>query len=431
MSEQVHEITYNPAYEDLFNDRKFLNFLYGGAGSGKSVFTAQREIIRLLEKKEKLVCVRKVKDTIKDSQFAELCDVISNAKLDDLFHITKSPMEIKCKHNGSMVIFRGLDDVNKLKSVSRPTRFWVEEANEINKEDLMQILLRIRGQEKKGAQYTFTFNPDIDQLHWISKDYLSKGENKNVTIRHFTYKSNKFATEEDAEFYESLKDSEPNFYKVYVLGEMANLDKPDQVIKYEWVDKAKARKTEGGEICIGADIARFGDDKTKFGYLRGDNFYRIDTYSKQSITDSARRLIEIINDEGAKAGNVGIDTVGIGAGVYDYLKDEGYNCTEIQSGERASENWKTVYQFKNLRSQMWWYAREQLRLGNVSITVFNSQRLLEDLTAPTYRIRSKVIEVESKEDIKKRIGRSTDDGDCFVYALFVKKLKKETFGIWM
>ena len=429
----IHEIEYNPAYEDLFNDRKFLNFIYGGAGSGKSVFVAQREIARQFTNKERLVCVRKVHNTIKDSQYAELISVIERANLGQYFHITKSPMEIHCKVTGSDILFRGLDDVEKLKSISRPTRFWVEEANELEQKDVLQLLLRVRAEEKKRAQYTFTYNPDIDQLHWINKMYVSKGETDKVTIRHFTYKDNLKSTDEDAEFYESLKDTDPDFYKVYVLGEMANLDKPNQTIKYEWIEQALSRDPNGGELRLGVDVARYGDDKSKIGYLRGDDFYRIDTFDKLNTAQLAKEVIKVINDTGVKSNMVGIDTVGLGAGTFDYLEEDNFYCTEINSGAKPVDGkWESVYKFNNLRSQMWWYAREQLRNDNLTISLKDNQRLIEDLTAPTYRIKTgKTIEVEPKDSIKERIGRSTDDGDAFVYSLFVDKLKKEVFGIWL
>ncbi len=68
---------------------------------------------------------------------------------------------------------------------------------------------------------------------------------------------------------------------------------------------------------------------------------------------------------------------------------------------------------------MWWEFRERLRLGIFSLPSELDPKLLADLTAPRYEIRSdKTIFVESKADIKERIGRSTDFGDALVYAAF-------------
>lgn len=78
-----------------------------------------------------------------------------------------------------------------------------------------------------------------------------------------------------------------------------------------------------------------------------------------------------------------------------------------------------MFRYKNIRSQMWWEFREKVRSGRACLPWPLPKRLFEDLTAPHYEITGdKVIEVESKDDIKLRIGRSTDDGDAVVMAAF-------------
>lgn len=112
-----------------------------------------------------------------------------------------------------------------------------------------------------------------------------------------------------------------------------------------------------------------------------------------------------------------VDSVGLGAGVVDSLRAQGYPVTEVISGAKAVEQRGDTFRFKNLRSQMWWLTREALRTGKVCLDV-DDPRLREDLTAPRYAISGdKVITVESKDQIKKRIGRSTDAADAVVYAL--------------
>ena len=91
--------------------------------------------------------------------------------------------------------------------------------------------------------------------------------------------------------------------------------------------------------------------------------------------------------------------------------------TEVISGAKPIETRLETFRFKNLRSQMWWVTREALRKGEICFEV-DDPRLREDLTAPRYTITGdKVIQVESKDEIKKRIGRSTDAADAVVYAL--------------
>jgi len=88
---------YNYKFIPLLHSHKRYIFLMGGGGSGKSVFASQKEIIMSFQIKDRIMCVRKVKDTLKDSMFAELKKRIGEWNLDDHFEITKSPMLIKNK----------------------------------------------------------------------------------------------------------------------------------------------------------------------------------------------------------------------------------------------------------------------------------------------------------------------------------------------
>lgn len=111
----------------------------------------------------------------------------------------------------------------------------------------------------------------------------------------------------------------------------------------------------------------------------------------------------------------GIDTVGLGAGVFDNMKEKGKKCREIISGKKPTKKLDS-YEFQNLRSQMWWQLRENVKNKDIHIPG-DDEELLTDLTAPRYEIvGDKKIKVESKDGIKQRLGRSPDKGDAVVYA---------------
>ena len=117
----------------LDNDSRYL-VLKGGGGSGKSVFTAQKIILKkmLEEPGHRILVVRKVAKTLRESVFAELRNVIRRWGLTQLFKIPKgasSELYIQCV-NGNEIVFAGLDDVEKLKSIVGITGIWIEEASE-------------------------------------------------------------------------------------------------------------------------------------------------------------------------------------------------------------------------------------------------------------------------------------------------------------
>jgi len=208
---------YNEKYIPLLHDKKRYLFLQWWGGSGKSKFQAQKEIIETFEAGNRLLWVRKVKDTIKDSIFAELCGVIEDWDIGEHFTITSSPMRIINNLTGSDIIFRGLDDVEKIKSVSDVTRVWLEEATEADKKDFDQLDIRLRW-FGKALQITCTYNPVSDQ-NWLITDFWNLGETDDVTLVHSTFRDNRFVGQETYEkVFERLKIQDINLYNIYALG---------------------------------------------------------------------------------------------------------------------------------------------------------------------------------------------------------------------
>lgn len=212
---------YNYNFIPLLHSTKRYIFLKWGGGSGKSVFASQKEIIKSYETKDRIMCVRKVKDTLKDSMFSELKKRISEWSLDDHFEITKSPMLIKNKLSWCEFIFRWLDDPEKLKSVADVSRVRIEEATEINKEWFDQIDLRLRG--KKNMQITCSFNP-VDAESRLNTDFRSKWESADIDLHHSTYTDNRFVGEEYRNVMNRLLDQNQNYYNIYALGQRWILD---------------------------------------------------------------------------------------------------------------------------------------------------------------------------------------------------------------
>lgn len=217
ISKKVFNDIYIP-YID--NEDRYLLF-YGGGSSGKSYFIVQRYIKRLMSKKMNLLVVRQTGNTNRDSTFALFKQVIRDWNVGSLFDITD--LRIKCK-NGNEVIFRGLDDVEKIKSTTfengELTDIWVEEATETLEEDINQLKVRLRGGTSK-KQMVLSFNP-VNINHWIKRHFI---DSKLATVCHSTYKDNKFLTDEDKEVLESFKNSDTYYYNVYCLGQWGVLGK--------------------------------------------------------------------------------------------------------------------------------------------------------------------------------------------------------------
>jgi len=109
--ESTQTVRINKIYLELLKDKHRHLVLYGGAGSGKSRFVAQKIIYRTLtEQHHKFLCVRKVAKTIKESIYEELLNAIEDFGVMDLFVIFRGTHEFMCKLNGNRIITAGLDD---------------------------------------------------------------------------------------------------------------------------------------------------------------------------------------------------------------------------------------------------------------------------------------------------------------------------------
>lgn len=288
----------------LYNDDRFL-ILYGGGSSGKSYFLGERYTIKLLSpKKCNLIIARKASVSNGKSTFPLMKQVINNWNIRKYFDINNSQMRIKCLLTGNEVIFVGLDDEEKIKSITfengEVTDVWVEEATECTEKDINQLIIRQRGGKSK-KQLTMSFNP-TSVNHWIKKKFV---DTKRATLCHSTYKDNKFLTDEDRETLESFKDTDPYYYDVYTCGKWGVLgktffdsnsiqkridnvkepikvgyfileEKNGKIINYRWIDdvngyiKIFKEPIKGHPYVLGGDTAGEGSDF--FTGLVIDNF---------------------------------------------------------------------------------------------------------------------------------------------------------------
>ena len=215
---RISKKLFNPVYLPyLDNEDRYLLF-YGGGSSGKSYFIGERYIYKQVRPKRcNLLVVRQTADTNRKSTFPLLKQVINNWGLSEHFKINESDMRMKCKLTGNEIALAGLDDVEKIKSITfengELTDIWVEEATECQEADINQLKVRLRGGKSK-KQMVLSFNP-INIQHWIKKHFIDSGL---ATVCFSTYKDNKFLTDDDRKALEDLRFTDEYTYEVYCLG---------------------------------------------------------------------------------------------------------------------------------------------------------------------------------------------------------------------
>lgn len=216
----------NPCYRPWLNAPQRTQLFFGGAGSGKSVFVATRVALDALQGRNTLV-VRRVGRTLKTSVVNEVNKAIHRLGLQPWFSWRESDLVMDCLPTGRQIIFRGLDDPEKMKSITPArgplTDVWVEEATECARGDLKQLDKRLRGISPLPKRLTMTFNP-ISRGHWLYREYFAHWQegqalyqdDRLLAVR-TTYRDNLFLTPQDRAAYEGERDA--YYRQVYTLGE--------------------------------------------------------------------------------------------------------------------------------------------------------------------------------------------------------------------
>jgi phage terminase large subunit len=200
----------SPAFVPLFKNKKRYEIVWGGAGSGKSHIVARKLLYRILKEshiKHNFLIIRKVDRTIKRSVFALMKNIISRWGMQSEFDINLTDKTLTYKLNGSQIMFSGLDDAEKLKSIEGVTSIWCEEATELTQDDFEQLDLRLRGNTGALKQITF-FDDPIQGVFTLKTTYLD----------------NSFIDDDYKTVMENKKKTNPRFYNIYCLGNWGTAD---------------------------------------------------------------------------------------------------------------------------------------------------------------------------------------------------------------
>jgi phage terminase large subunit len=231
---EIDPSIFNPIYYPHLDNMSRVQVFFGGASSGKSHFViGQRVVIDLLRGGRNYMVCRQVGRTIKRSVFNQIVRTIADFGVRELFTINKTEFTITCS-NGYQVFFVGLDDVEKIKSITPEqgviTDIIIEEATETDKNTVKALKKRQRGgSEDTPKRLVLVFNP-ILQDHWIYDEYFAPiawredqtvYESKELFILRTWFEHNKFLTEQDK--LDLLSETDTYFSDVYTWGKFGVL----------------------------------------------------------------------------------------------------------------------------------------------------------------------------------------------------------------
>jgi len=395
----------------LKSEAKYTAFI-GGWGTGKSL-TAILKILKLTTIPNNLLLIAR-------KNFTDLRDsTIRDFERYTGLKVNKADKQVMIKN--SLILFRHADEFSVLQNINLGA-FWIEQAEEIEDQRVFDFLCgRLRRNLKNYGIITANAT---DENHWIYKLFKASSDPDFALFEMSTLDNTKNLPQDFIHSVVKLKDRDPEIYERYVLNNWGISDSAFLVIRRNEIDALPPDLfCPTTKKLIAVDPATGGDECV---ILVFNNTRIIDSaYLKETDTMKITGYISLLAQKHTTP-NIAIDVVGIGKGIADRLAEMKYNVIYLQSAERSK-----YQQFLNKRAEMWWYVREQIK--NKQVVKIEDEETKRQLSIVKYAMDSSGnIKIERKEEIKKRIGRSPDRGDCYVYGIyalqFVTPVRKAGVG---
>jgi len=445
------EINYDEAiaFKALDKPKRYKVF-FGGRGGAKSWQIAQALLIRAASEPTRILCTREIQGSIKESVHKLLSTTIDRLGLSSFFDVLEA--EIRGK-NGSSIIFEGLKhNITKIKSMEGIDIVWAEEAESVTETSWDVLLPTIR---KAGSEIWVSFNPhdELDNTYQRfvvpHKDEIDKYgffEDAQTYVRKVNFEDNPWFTEE---LQAQMEDCKRTNYRKWLhiwCGE-CNADYADSIIQPEWVEAAiDAHKKLNFKPCgkrqAGFDPADEGEDAKAVVTRHGVLINKIKSWKDGDLDDAVSYALKIVKQQHCRL--LTYDVVGIGAGVKLALKrldtpelvTAAYTGAGVTDGESLYEDdLKNEDVFRNGRAQWWWYLRDRFEktyqavekgryinpddLISLDSTLEELPRLKSELCkVRRKRGQTAYIQIESKQDMKKRGVQSPNIADALVMAFF-------------
>lgn len=404
-------ITLKPYQADFIQTEKRYPAMVSGWGSGKSMCAIERARIHCERYPNNLgMIVRKEFVNLADSTIIDF-EKYLGVKVDSHRNYTFP--------NGSKIMFR--------------------HAEELTKENLSDINLGffeiMQGEEFDSDEVFFALSGRIRLAgvpHWGCVIANAKGHN-------WIYKLWKAGQDEDFDLYEAtsfdnadnlpadtiadwkkLKDRKPKIYNRFVMNSWDEDDVTDNCINPDHIERALNRRScvfPPYYRIIGVDVARKGDDKTVAYALENGIVLGKAEWEKRDTMETVGHLL-LFAEKHKGISNFAVDELNAGAGVVDRLAELGKTVIAVNSARGSNYPEK----YRNIRAEVWGMAADYFETGEPMLPKDDAD-LIEQLKWSRWKkIESNmVLQVELKEDIIKRYGRSPDNADAYLYGLWGMK----------
>lgn len=214
-------------------------------------------------------------------------------------------------------------------------------------------------------------------------------------------------------------------YQARVLGEFPDAGEgvlfPLSLLEAAVGREVEVRKDAG--VTLGVDVARsIAGDKNAVAVTHGSRLELVATWRSNDTMQVVTRVLHEVAER--KPQRIRVDVGGVGAGVVDRLKQLGHPVTPVHFGGGPDDKKR----FKNRRAELFWLLRDALEKGELALP--DDEELVADLSALRYTFdQTGRIQLESKDDVRKRLGRSPDRADAVALAVGVGRGKRAVFRL--
>lgn len=399
-------------YQDrfVFDDEHKYHFLKAGWATGKSM-----SLILACARQCELypdnlgVIYRKEAVDLRDSTIRQF-EQMTGIKVD-------STRQAKFK-NGSVLMFRHKEDIFGTVQNINLGFAGIEEHAEIESDDLFYLLFGRLRRKDTGLKIFSVGN--ACGHNWVYKIKMNgiydQGKRMDLHLSATTHENAENLPSEFIKSLETLKVKKPKYYDRFVMNSDNESD-IDVIIQPEWIQAATRRDLIPQvpiKRVVSIDVARYGDDKTIFYALENNIVIGREEHEKKSTMEVVG-LAQLFARKHKNINTFAVDEIGVGAGVADRLQELEKKIIFVNSSKKSNQNDK----YYNLRAEIYSYGAEILEAGRAEIQP-DDQDLIEQLSWAKYKtIKSNgVYQVESKDDIKERYGRSPDNADCYLNGLW-------------
>lgn len=416
------------AFLNAFFSRSYRYLLFGGgvAGGKTQLICALTAVLCKMYPGSRYAIVRKDLPRIRRNIIPTWEAVVPKSFFEQ---VNRSTWVVRA-HNGSEVLFIGATEEkdpnhDRIRGLELSGAF-CDEINELSEDFFNVLRTRVGRWNSDPRPPPFIVGTCNPTTNWVKTVWYDPWSSDALREPWFYLPSR--ATDNPhltAEYIQTLNELPPDVKRVLVDGDWSVAADPDALLDPAWVEDAFFRDPLTDLSLpkrLAVDVARYGNDDTVIMHTADYTIKSLESWNGIDTTKTTQRVITAAGELGITGDDIRIDAIGVGAGVADQVAQAGLSPFDYKGGAKpAAASEAGYFKFKNRRAADHWNLRELFKAGWISledtINDRDRMRLKADLMALKYKVDSeKVVAIESKEQLKKRLGRSPDYSDALVMA---------------